>query len=88
MPLATYTLSREEKVVNCNCLHEVKVSEGYYSNFRYLVSSKDFKLRGLKPYHCHIMMEHLLSIRICSIFTAKVRHAIIVSSSSGQFVVK
>ena len=48
LPPACYTLSRMEKKVFCQALDELKVPEGYYSNFRNLVSMKDLKLYGLK----------------------------------------
>ena len=50
LPSACYTLSRKEKKVFYQTLAELKVPEGYCSNFRNLVSMEDLKLYGLKSH--------------------------------------
>ncbi|GJS61254.1 hypothetical protein Tco_0656038 [Tanacetum coccineum] len=48
LPLAGYTLTNAEKDIFCETLHNIKVPEGYCSNFSSLVNLKDRKLIGLK----------------------------------------
>ncbi|XP_056691937.1 uncharacterized protein [Spinacia oleracea] len=76
LPPACYTLSRKEKKVLCESLHEIKVPEGYSSNIKNLVSMKDLKLIGMKSHDYHILMEHLLPVAIRSILPDHVRDAI------------
>ena len=76
LPPTAHPLSRKEKEVLCQFLHEVNVPEGYSSNISNLVSMKDLKLRGLKFHDCHVLMEHLLPIGIRSILPENVRSAI------------
>ena len=76
LPPAAHTLSRKEKKVLCQFLHEVKVPKEYSSNISNLVSMKDLKLRGLKSHDCHVLTEHLLPIAIRSILPENVRSAI------------
>ena len=67
LPPACFTLTKEEKRVLCQCLFDVKVPDGYSYNIRALVDMKELKLVVLKSYDFHILMQHLLSIAICSI---------------------
>ena len=62
LPPACYTLSREEKKRVCETLHQLKVPDGYSSNFANLLSMQDLKLVGLKSHDCHILMQQLLLI--------------------------
>ncbi|XP_056688370.1 uncharacterized protein [Spinacia oleracea] len=77
LPPACYTLSKKEKKVLCESLHNVKVPSGYSSNIRNLVSLKDLKLVGLKSHDCHTLMQEILPIAIRSILPKQVRQAII-----------
>ena len=56
MPPACYTLSKEEKKRVCETLQQLKVPDGYSSNFENLGSMQDLKLVGLKSHDCHILM--------------------------------
>lgn len=76
LPPACYTLSKDEKKRVCKTLLEVKVPEGYSSNFRNLVSMKDLKLCGLKSHDYHTLMQQLLPIAIRSVLPKHVRYAI------------
>ncbi|XP_074297804.1 uncharacterized protein LOC141628581 [Silene latifolia] len=76
LPPAAHTLSRKEKIEFCECLHGVKVPEGYSSNISSLVSMRDLKLSGLKSHDCHTLMQRLLAVAIRSILPKKVRYAI------------
>ena len=68
LPPACYTLSRMENKVFCQALDELKVPEGYYSNFRNLVSMEDLKLYGLKSHDYHTLMQQLLLVALRSLF--------------------
>ena len=41
-----------------------------------LVSVKDMKLVGLKSHDCHVLMQQLLPVAVCSILPKKVRFVI------------
>lgn len=77
LPPACYTLSKAEKTRVCKTLHELKVPEGYSSNFKPLVSMQDLKLHGLKSHDCHMLMQQLLPVAIRSVLPSHVRNAII-----------
>ncbi|GKF50849.1 hypothetical protein Tco_0147316 [Tanacetum coccineum] len=67
LPPAGYTLTNAEKDIFCETLHNIKVPEGYCSNFSSLVSLKDRKLIGLKSHDYHMLMQEFLPIAIRSI---------------------
>ena len=56
LPPACHTLSRKEKISFCQCLHQVKVPQGYSLNIKSLVQLKDLKLVGLKSHDYHVLM--------------------------------
>jgi len=57
LPPACHTLSKKEKISFCQCLHRVKVPQGYSSNIKNLVQLKELKLVGLKSHDCHVLMQ-------------------------------
>ncbi|GJS65017.1 putative transposon, En/Spm-like protein [Tanacetum coccineum] len=57
LPPAGYTLMNAEKDIFCETLHNIKVPEGYCSNFSSLVNLKDRKLIGLKLHDYHMLMQ-------------------------------
>ena len=67
LPPACYTLSRMEKKIFCQTLADLKVPEGYCSNFRNLVSMEELKLVGLKSHDYHTLMQQLLPIALRSL---------------------
>ncbi|KAA0040935.1 transposase [Cucumis melo var. makuwa] len=73
IPVACYTLSREEKVSICITLSDLKVPEGYSSNFRSLVSLENLTLSGLKSHDCHVLVQQLLPIAIRGVLPNNVR---------------
>lgn len=77
LPPACYTLSREEKKRVCETLLQLKVPDGYSSNFSNLVSMEELKLFGLKSHDCHILMQQILPVAIRSVLPKHVRFAII-----------
>jgi len=76
LPPSCHTLSKKEKISFCQCLHHVKVPQGYSSNIKSLVQLKDLKLVGLKSHDCHVLMQQLLVMAIRDILPNKVWHAI------------
>ncbi|XP_052299096.1 uncharacterized protein LOC102608724 isoform X2 [Citrus sinensis] len=76
LPTACYSLTRVEKVMFCETLFNLKVPEGYYSNFKNLVSMSDLKLIGLKSHDCHALMQQLLPLAIRGMLPKPVRYAI------------
>ena len=73
LPLTCYTLCKKEKKSFCECLHGIKVPQGYSSNIKKLVSMKDLKLIGLKSHDCHVLMQQLLPVAIRGILPKNVR---------------
>nr|GEX02703.1 hypothetical protein [Tanacetum cinerariifolium] len=61
LPQACYTLTNTEKDTFCKTLRNIRVPQGYCSNFSSLVALKDRKLIGLKSYDYH-MVERELAI--------------------------
>ena len=77
LPAACYTLTKEEKDKFCETLYNLRVPQGYCSNFSSLVSLKDRKLVGLKSHDYHMLMQQFLRIAIRSIMPEPTRYAII-----------
>lgn len=77
LPAACYTLTKEEKDKFFETLSEIRVPEGYCSNFATLVNRKERKLIGLKSHDYHMLMQQFLPIAIRSIMPKPVRYAII-----------
>ena len=67
LPPACYTLSRMEKKIFCQTLADLKVPEGYCSNFRNLVSMEELKLVGLKSHDYYTLMQQLLPVALRSL---------------------
>ena len=76
LPPACYTLSKEEKKIVLQTLADLKVPEGYCSNFRNLMSMEELKLSGLKSHDYHALMQQLLPVAIRSVLPKHVRYAI------------
>jgi hypothetical protein len=64
LPLASYSLTVEEKRTSCQCLHGVRVRTGFPSNITKLVSVKDLSMSGYNSHECHMMMMVFLAIAI------------------------
>jgi hypothetical protein len=67
LPLASYTLTVEEKKTFYQCLHGVRVSIGFSSNISKLVSMNDLSMYGYNFHDCHVMMMIFLTIAIQAI---------------------
>ena len=57
-------------------LDNLKVPEGYCSNFGNLVSVEELKLHGLKSHEYHALMQQLFPVAIRSVLPKHVRYAI------------
>ncbi|RVW24082.1 hypothetical protein CK203_091324 [Vitis vinifera] len=79
LPPACYTLSRKEKKAFCQTLAELKVPEGYCSNFRNLVSMEDLKLYGLKSHDYHTLMQQLLPVALRSLLQKHLQNELVVT---------
>ncbi|XP_026397199.1 uncharacterized protein LOC113291933 [Papaver somniferum] len=77
LPAACYTLTTEEKDIFLETLSELRVPEGYCSDFSTLVNLKERKLIGLKSHDYHMLMQQFLPVAIRSIMPTPVRYAII-----------
>ncbi|GJS25362.1 hypothetical protein Tco_0453994 [Tanacetum coccineum] len=83
LPLEGYTLTNAKKDTFCETLHNIRVSQGYCSNFSSLVNLKDRKLIGLKSHDYHMLMQEFLPIAIRSIMHPPTRYAIIRNKPEG-----
>ncbi|GJR38518.1 putative transposase-associated domain-containing protein [Tanacetum coccineum] len=77
LPPAGYTLTNAEKDIFCETLSNIRVAQGYCSNFSSLVNLKDRKLIGLKSHDYRMLMQEFLPIAIRSIMHPPTRYAII-----------
>ncbi|GKC53506.1 putative transposon, En/Spm-like protein [Tanacetum coccineum] len=77
LPPASYTLTNAVKDIFCEMLFNIRVPQGYCSNFSSLVSLKDRKLIGLKSHDYHMLMQEFLPIAIRTIMHPATRYAII-----------
>jgi hypothetical protein len=77
LPAACYTLTASEKNLFYNTLADMKVPDGYCSNFKNLVSDDGSKMNGLKSNDCHVLMQQLLPFAVKGVLEEKVRKAII-----------
>ena len=76
LPVAHYTLLKEEKTSFCECLKGFQLPYGYSSNVKRLISMHDLKLIGLKSHDFHVVMEQFLPVAIHGILQKNVRHTI------------
>ncbi|GKA83601.1 hypothetical protein Tco_0805196 [Tanacetum coccineum] len=60
LPPAGYTLKNAEKDTFCEMLHNIRVPQGYCSNFSSLVNLKDNKLIGLKSHDYHMLIKEII----------------------------
>jgi hypothetical protein len=67
LPGVSYNLTIDEKRAMCQWLRAVKVSTGFSSNIKSLVSMKDLSLTSINAHDCHIMLTVFLLIVIRAI---------------------
>nr|GEU30838.1 hypothetical protein [Tanacetum cinerariifolium] len=83
LPLAGYTLTNAKKDTFCETLHNIRVPQGYCSDFSSLVNLKDRKLIGLKSHDYHMLMQEFFPIAIRSIMHLPTRYIIIRNKPKG-----
>jgi hypothetical protein len=76
LPTACYTLSKQEKMSLCNCLHGIKVPSGYSDNVSGMVNMKTLKVCFKKSHDCHILIGQFHPIAIRGILQVKIRDMI------------
>ena len=64
------------KKLVCQTLSNLKVPEGYCSNFRNLVSLEELKLFGLRSHDYHALMQQLLLVALRFVLPKHVRYTI------------
>lgn len=62
--VASYTFSAKEKHLFCFFFKQLRVSNGFSSNISQSVNMKQRKMSGLKSHDCHVLLQHLLPLRI------------------------
>ena len=65
-----------EKKIVLQTSANLKVLEGYCSNFKNLVSVKELKISGLKSHDYHALMQQLLLVALRSVLPKHVIYAI------------
>jgi hypothetical protein len=63
LPLASYTLTTEEKWAICKCLHGIKDPTGFSINIKNIVSMSELKMSGY-THDCHTILSLFLAIAI------------------------
>ena len=64
MPVACYTMSKEDKTRFLKVLEDVRVPYGYALNISKCVRLNDCTIMGLKSHDNHVLMQQLLPIAI------------------------
>jgi hypothetical protein len=64
IPLASYTLTTEEKRDFCKCLHRIRVPTGFSTNLKNQVSMLELKMSGYNTHDCHTILSLFLTIAI------------------------
>jgi hypothetical protein len=60
----SYNLTRDERRAFCQWLRAMKVSTGFSSNIKSLVSMKDLTMTNFNSHDCHVMLTVFLPIVI------------------------
>ncbi|XP_071714493.1 uncharacterized protein [Rutidosis leptorrhynchoides] len=63
-PLPKYSLKPEDRVSFCKFIKEVKLPDGFGSNFRHKVNKDNTNITNMKSHDCHIMMQRLLPVQV------------------------
>jgi hypothetical protein len=73
MPIAKYTLTRDERKSLCDWLKGVKFPDGYASNIGRCVNKVPGKISGMKSHDCHVFLQRLLFVAIQKILTQEIQ---------------
>jgi hypothetical protein len=61
---ASYTLTTEEKMAICKCLHGIRVPTGFSTNIKNMVSMSELKMSGYNTHDCHTILSLFIAIVI------------------------
>ena len=61
-PKAKYTLTKQQRLVVCEWVRQLKLPDGYASTLARCVDLREAKLFGMKSHDCHVFMQRLLLI--------------------------
>jgi hypothetical protein len=64
LPLASYTLTNEEKIAICKCLRGIRVLTGFSTNLKNLVYISELKVSGYNTHDCLTILSLFLAIAI------------------------
>ncbi|XP_039118067.1 uncharacterized protein LOC120253954 isoform X2 [Dioscorea cayenensis subsp. rotundata] len=62
IPKALYTLTKAQKRVICEWIHQLRFPDGYASNLGRCVDMNELKITGMKSHDCHVFMQRLIPI--------------------------
>ena len=74
LPVASWTLKKEEKRALISFFNELKVPTGYCANPKRLVNMRELKFNygPMKAHDCHVIMTQLLPVALRGILPPKV----------------
>jgi hypothetical protein len=66
LPVASWTLKKEEKHALISFFNELKVRMGYYANPKRLVNMRELKFNygTMKAHDCHVIITQLLPVAL------------------------
>ncbi|KAL0307487.1 UNVERIFIED_CONTAM: hypothetical protein Sangu_3026700 [Sesamum angustifolium] len=76
MPIAIYTLTREQKRRICEWITHLKFLDGYTSNLARCVNMKELRLHDMKSHDCHAFIQKLIQIAFCEVLPKSVWSAL------------
>jgi hypothetical protein len=90
LPVASWTLKKEEKRVLISFFNELKVLMGYCANLKRLVNMRErkFNYGCMKAHDCHVIMTQLLPVALRGILPQKVGAPIIKLCSFFNAILK
>ena len=79
LPVASWTLKKEEKHALISFFNELKVPTGYCANLKRLVNMRELKFNygPMKAHDCHVIVTQLLPVALRGILPPKVHAPII-----------
>ena len=73
MPLATYTLTRDENKWLCEWLKSVNFFDKFVSNIGQCVNKLPRRILGMKSHDCRVFLHHLFFVAIHGHLTSEIR---------------
>ena len=69
LPVASWTLKKEEKCALISFFNELKVPTDYCANLERLVNMRELKFNygPMKAHDCHVIITQLLPVALCGI---------------------